>query len=355
MKQKRYFVEGVVTKSTFETEGVNTIPSAEFTDNIKVGSVEIKSVQPLDLTTPISSTEIYSFPAGLYNLAEFTVTLVDSENSYVLGRSFSVAHNGSTTAVSNAYAEVDLWGTVKPTFSASISGGNVKLYLTTTSDSVNVSLSVKLHSSEVSHFINITSQPTSQTVVEGDVPAVFAVTASTNDGGTLSYQWQEDSGTGFTNLSNNSIYSGSLTSSLTITTTDTSLTGYSYRCRISSSGSSPDEFTSTVTLTVSSAEVTITSNPGNQSVNSGDPSTFTVGASTNEVSSTLTYEWQENDGSGFAALAEGATYTGTNTDTLTITDSTGLDGYLYRCKVSTTSAISPEATSNSATLTVVIV
>jgi hypothetical protein len=355
MKQKRYFIEGVVTKSTFETEGVNIIPSAEFTDNIKVGSVEIKSVQPLDLTTPISSTEIYSFPAGLYNLAEFTITLVDSENSYVFGRSFSVAHNGSSTAVSNAYAEVDLWGTVKPTFSASISGENVKLYLTTTSDSVNVSLSVKLHSSEVSQFINITSQPTSQTVVEGDVPAVFSVIASTNDGGTLSYQWQEDSGTGFVDLTDSPTYSGSLTSSLTITTTDTSLTGYSYRCRISSSGSAPDEFTNTVTLTVSAAEVTITSNPTNLSVNSGDPAIFTVEATTNEVSSTLVYEWQEDDGSGFTVLTEDTIYTGTNTDTLTITNSAGLDGYLYRCRVTTTSAISPEATSNSATLTVVIV
>jgi hypothetical protein len=355
MKQKRYFVEGVVTKSTFETEGVNTIPSAEFTDNIRVGSVEIKSVQPLDLTTPISNEEIYSFPAGLYNLAEFTVTLVDSENSYVLGRSFSVAHNGTTTAISNAYAEVDLWGTVKPTFSASISGGNVKLYLTTTSDSVNVSLSVKLHSSEVSHFINITSQPTSQTVVEGDIPAVFTVIASTNDSGTLSYQWQEDSGTGFTDLTDNSTYSGSLTSSLTITTTDTSLTSYNYRCRISSSESAPDEFTDTVTLTVSAAEVTITLNPTNETVNSGDPVTFTVEAETNETSSTLVYEWQENDGSGFTTLVEDTVYTGTNTDTLLITNSTGLDSYLYRCKVTTTSATSPEATSTSATLTVVTV
>lgn len=355
MKQKHFFIEGVVTKGTFETEGGNFLDSVEVTDGLKVGSVETKAFQPLDLVSPISNTEIYSFPVNLYNLAEFTVTLVDSENSYVYGQSFSLAHNGSSVLLSDPYAQVDLWGTVKPTFSASIVGSDVKLLLTASSNSVNVSLSVKLHSSEVSHFINISSQPTSVTVVEGDTPATFSVTASTNDGGTLSYQWQEDSGTGFVDLTDNSTYSGSLTSTLTVTTVDTSLSTNQYRCRISSTGTSPDEISTAATLTVSAAQVTIASDPTSQTVNSGDPAQFTVTASTNETLSVLVYEWQEDSGTGFAVLAESAIYTGTNTDTLTITDSTGLDGYSYRCRVTTTSTIAPEATSNSAILTVTIV
>ena len=44
------------------------------------------------------------------------------------------------------------------------------------------------------------------------------------------YQWQVDTGSGFTNLSNSAPYSGTGTSALTITSAPSSIYGYKYRC-----------------------------------------------------------------------------------------------------------------------------
>ncbi len=50
------------------------------------------------------------------------------------------------------------------------------------------------------------------------------------------YQWQMDSGTGFTNISNNTYYSGTTADTLLIINVSTSWYGYKYRCQITNSG-----------------------------------------------------------------------------------------------------------------------
>lgn len=55
------------------------------------------------------------------------------------------------------------------------------------------------------------------------------------------YQWQVDAGTGFVNISNNSIYSGATTNSLILTNAPTSWYGYKYRCMIDGSAYSSEE------------------------------------------------------------------------------------------------------------------
>ena len=59
----------------------------------------------------------------------------------------------------------------------------------------------------------ITSQPTNQSLLEG-MTATFSVGTATN--ALLCYQWQFDSGSGLTNLTDGGGISGSATSSLTI-------------------------------------------------------------------------------------------------------------------------------------------
>ena len=63
----------------------------------------------------------------------------------------------------------------------------------------------------------------------------------------------------------------------------------------------------------------------------------------------LTYQWQEDSGSGFANITEAGVYSGVNTNRLVISDNTGLDTYQYRVVVSATGADS--VTSAAATLT----
>ena len=100
--------------------------------------------------------------------------------------------------------------------------------------------------------------------------------------------------------------------------------------------------------------ITIVTQPANSSETSGDPASFEVVASITGTGGTLTYQWQVDSGSGFGDVTNGATggggtYSGATTDTLAISDNTGLDTYEYRCVVSATGADS--VTSDAATLT----
>jgi Secretion system C-terminal sorting domain/SprB repeat len=71
---------------------------------------------------------------------------------------------------------------------------------------------------------------------------------------------------------------------------------------------------------------TFTSNPPNRSICAGSNTTFSVAAT-----SATTYQWQLNNGSGFADITNGGVYSGATTSTLTITGATpAMSGYLYR-------------------------
>ncbi len=93
---------------------------------------------------------------------------------------------------------------------------------------------------------------------------------------------------------------------------------------------------------------TITTQPQPQTVLEPAPATFTVAATTS--GGTLTYQWQEDDGGGYANLAEAGAYSGVTSDTMTIDPTEAvLDGYLYRVVVTDDNG---SATSSGAALTV---
>lgn len=71
----------------------------------------------------------------------------------------------------------------------------------------------------------------------------------------------------------------------------------------------------------------ITSDPENRSICGGSVS-FSI-----KAVQAAGYQWQENDGSGYVNISDGGIYFGATTDTLKISDVTGLDGYSYRCIV----------------------
>ncbi len=67
----------------------------------------------------------------------------------------------------------------------------------------------------------------------------------------LSYRWQEDSGSGFTNLTDGGIYSGATSSALTITGAPMTMNGYLYRCVVTDPlGYSATSNSATLTLTI---------------------------------------------------------------------------------------------------------
>jgi len=193
--------------------------------------------------------------------------------------------------------------------------------------------------------LSITSQPVSQTVCAG-ANVNFSITISGTASG---YQWQESTNGGGTwnNITNGGIYSGATTTTLSLTGVLGSMNNYQYRCVVS--GSCPSINSNAAILTVNTAPV-VTAQPGNNTVYTGQPATFSITASGNG----LTYQWQVSV-AGCAGpwtnLTNGAPYSGVTTATLTINPtSVAMNGYGYRCVVSGTCA--PAANSNCGLLTV---
>lgn len=95
--------------------------------------------------------------------------------------------------------------------------------------------------------------------------------------------------------------------------------------------------------------ITITGQPADSEEATGSAVTFEVAAAITGTGGTLTYLWQvSTDGTTWNS-ATGGVYSDGTTDTLAISDNTGLDGNQYRCVVSATGADS--VTSSAATLT----
>ena len=102
-----------------------------------------------------------------------------------------------------------------------------------------------------------------------------------------------------------------------------------------------------VSLTIYSG-ITIITQPQPVSICNGDNTSFSIAAS----GLNLTYQWQENSGSGFAGIANGGIYSGATTPTLTLTNP-GItkNGSSYRCVISSGCGTSP-VNSSAALLTV---
>jgi len=362
--QDQYLRQDVVAQQDFEVLGSTQLGNDPSDTTTVVGSMVVggTTVQPVAAANygpgPLTNEVIFSFAAATYDAAQVTVTVVDDANADIYAASFTIAHDGTTPILSTAFGEVDNWdGSANPTFNVNNNAGTIELRMTTAgAETVSVAVDAKLFAAQISPFITISGQPANDTVVEGDADATFSVTASTNDGGTLSYQWQVDDGLGggFVNATDGATYAGATTATLTVTTTDTSLNGYDYQCVVSSTGAAADATSNTATLTVNAAAVTISADPSNTTVVEGDAdAVFSVTASTNETLASLTYQWEVDSGGGYANVTDDATYSGATTDTLTITTTdTSLTTYQYRCVVTSDSTIAPTATSAAATLTV---
>jgi hypothetical protein len=93
----------------------------------------------------------------------------------------------------------------------------------------------------------------------------------------------------------------------------------------------------------------VTTQPTNQTTSPGGSASFIAHAAVGTPAPTV--QWYVNTGSGFTPLANGPIYGGVTTDTLTITGAAAaMNGYRYEAVYS--NGVSPNATSNAATLTV---
>ncbi len=161
----------------------------------------------------------------------------------------------------------------------------------------------------------ITANPANQNVFAGSA-ASFGIAATGS--GTLAYQWQQstDGGTSYTPI-------GGATSAAYSFTASVSQNQYLFRCQASNGCGSP-ALSSAAMLTVC-VSASITTNPTDQSVISGQTATFTAAAN---GGAGLYFQWQQDSGTGGASWNNVA---GAALASYSFTTAIGQNGYKYRC------------------------
>lgn len=180
----------------------------------------------------------------------------------------------------------------------------------------------------------IDTQPVNRSII-APAGTTFVVAAT----GATAYQWQVQgaSGGAYANIANAGVYSGATTATLTISDV-TGLGGKKYRCVVANTTAGAS---ATSQRGVLSVPFGFSSQTASRSVTAPTGTTFVVAAT-----GATTWLWYAQAPAGeFVALTDAGVYSGSDTATLTISDSTGLDGYNYHCEVSdgTTTITSTDA------------
>ena len=193
---------------------------------------------------------------------------------------------------------------------------------------------VRVYSFPPVYTVSITTEPSSKTVQAGN-SAQFVVVANNSN---ATFQWQENTGSGWSNLSNNSTFSGVDNDTLSISSATAGMNGYQYRC-IAALNASRDT-SNAATLTVNTCPL-ITTQPVNKRVSACSNALFTL-AMSNSGSS---FQWQRNSGSGWNNLVSNSLYSGVTDDTLTVNAfALDMNGNNFRCLISTGSCKDTSAT-----------
>lgn len=172
----------------------------------------------------------------------------------------------------------------------------------------------------VSQLPLVTAQPIGDTICEFGSTSLSCTATNA-----INYQWQIDNGSGFfSDLQNTGVYSNVTTPTLLINSATASLNGKKYRCRLS------DCFaTDTVTLTVNGTPTFFGLVP-DQTVCLNASASFNATVQ----GAGITYQWQENNGSGFVNIINGGIYSGADTSVLIISNvSNAMDTYQYQCLI----------------------
>jgi aminopeptidase-like protein len=153
----------------------------------------------------------------------------------------------------------------------------------------------------------ITVNPTNKTICAGGT-TTFTVNAS----GATSYQWYQNSGSGFIALTNTAPYSGVTTNTLTITGATAAMNGYQYRSVASNASGSATSTAASLTV----VSINTTGSKTDVACNGGSNGTATVVPSGGVAP--YSYSWAP-----FGGTAATATGLSAGTYTVTVTDNSG--------------------------------
>ncbi len=204
--------------------------------------------------------------------------------------------------------------------------------------------------------ISITSSPAASTICAGSNTTFTASATNAGAVGTLSYKWQVNSGSGWADLSDGAPYSGTSTTTLSLTAPSVALDNNLYRMK-AFTGTCDTVYTSTALLDIQ-GPLTITTHPADVS-RCANTEAFFFYQYTNPGAGTVTFQWQQSldGGTSWNNLSNATVYNNTNGtslgttgDTLAITNVIGLDGSKYRVGIRTSQC--GIVYSNAATLSV---
>ncbi|MFQ5446026.1 MAG: hypothetical protein ACE5FF_03765, partial [Saprospiraceae bacterium] len=172
-----------------------------------------------------------------------------------------------------------------------------------------------------------------------DKEAVFFANFSNGGEGIIEYQWQQstDGGSTWADLANatvnGNVINGVSTDTLSISPV-TGLGGTMYRVR-GWTGTCDTLTSQEATLQVE-GPLSFTTEPADYTACSADGANFTVAVS-NPGAGTVQYQWQRstNGGATWSNLTNVSPYSGVTTNSLTISDITGLGNNKFRCRVKT--------------------
>ncbi len=164
-------------------------------------------------------------------------------------------------------------------------------------------------------------------------------------GNNLVYKWQINTGGGFINLVNNSIYNNVSTNTLVINNLPQSLDNYKYRCM--AIGTCGDTIYTNEVSTIKLTKPKVVEHPVDITTYDGGNVLMRVKANSN----LFTYQWQYNQGNGFVNIIGDNNFNGINTSTLSIKSNIQYNNYTFRCIVNGCNPLNSD-TSNFATLTI---
>ena len=175
----------------------------------------------------------------------------------------------------------------------------------------------------------ISQQPQRTTVTKGST-AEFSITASAGEGEQLTYQWQQkatDTGSEWEDISN------ATTASYTISSTTTDMSGYQYRCVVTSA-SGVSVTSDAATLTVTQPVTGVTLDKGTLSLFTGNSATLTATVQPDSATN-KNVTWSSNKPEVATVDANGiVTAKGAGTATITVTTEDG--GKTATCTVTVT-------------------
>jgi Secretion system C-terminal sorting domain len=196
--------------------------------------------------------------------------------------------------------------------------------------------------------ITVIQQPQDISTTPGS--EAYFVSISNNEGAlypnnsyTLTnYIWQisNDDGATWNNLVNSSgIYSGISGTNIGYSNSDTlyigevtGLNGFMYRSCYTSPTCSVPVYSDVATLLVSNT-VSITDQPEGLNLCPGAPACFDITAESLTSTDPLQYKWQRLNGNSWQNLQDGTPYSGTATNQLCISNTSGLNNTPFRCAV----------------------